>query len=81
MIRCWKGKTRDRSERGRSAAVVLVREMVRATAVHLANCGEGYGRAPTQQKVHPTPPQRHFGPEKAPVVQPDLPSKLVVLRW
>jgi hypothetical protein len=30
--------------------------------------------------VHPTPPLRHFGPEKVLVVQPVLPRK-VVLRW
>jgi hypothetical protein len=33
-----------------------------------------------QQRVHPTPPLRHFGPEKALVIQPVLPRKLVVLR-
>jgi hypothetical protein len=39
------GKTRSRSERGRIEVVGLVREMMRVTAVHLASCGEGYGRA------------------------------------
>jgi hypothetical protein len=34
-----------------------------------------------QQRVQPTPPLRHFRPEKMVVVQPVLPRKLVVLRW
>jgi hypothetical protein len=38
-------------------------------------------RQPAQQRVQPTPPLRHFGPEKALVVRPVLPRKLVVLRW
>jgi hypothetical protein len=42
----------------------------------------GNGRAPArQQRVQPTPPLRHFRPEKALVVQPVLPRKWVVLRW
>jgi hypothetical protein len=39
------GKIRGRSEHGRSEVVVLVREALRVTAVHFANCDEGYGRA------------------------------------
>jgi site-specific recombinase XerD len=40
------------------------------------------GRARTaQQRVQPTPPLRHFGPEKVLVIQPVLPRKWVVLRW
>jgi hypothetical protein len=33
------GASRGRSERGRSEVVVLVREVVRVTAVHSASCG------------------------------------------
>jgi hypothetical protein len=36
-----RGKTRGRSERGRSKVVVLVRKVLRATAVHLASYGGG----------------------------------------
>jgi hypothetical protein len=43
-----RGKSRGRSERGRSEVVVLVREVVRVTAVHLASCGGGNGRAPAR---------------------------------
>jgi hypothetical protein len=35
----WVGKTRSRSERGRSEVVVLVREVLRVTAAHPASCG------------------------------------------
>jgi hypothetical protein len=42
--------SRSRSEHGRSEVVVVVREVVRVTAVHPANCGEGNGRA----QAHPT---------------------------
>jgi hypothetical protein len=75
---------------GRSEVVALVREVVRITAVHLASCDEGYGhfgrfsagvRRPAQQWVQPTPPLRHFGPEKTLVVHPVLPRELAVLRW
>jgi hypothetical protein len=38
-------------------------------------------RRPAQQRVQPTPPLRHFGPEKMLVVQPVLPRQLVVFRW
>jgi hypothetical protein len=38
------GKTRSRSEHGRSEVVALVREAVRVTAVHPASCGGGNGR-------------------------------------
>jgi hypothetical protein len=45
--RRWRsaGESRGRSECGRSE-VVLVREVLRVTAVHPASCGEGCGRAP-----------------------------------
>jgi hypothetical protein len=39
--------------------------------------GGNTSRLPDQ----PTPPLRHFGPEKVLDVQPVLPRKLVVLRW
>jgi hypothetical protein len=40
------------------------------------------GKCPAgHERLQPTPPLRHFGPEKALVVQPVLPRKLVVLRW
>jgi hypothetical protein len=35
----WAGESRGRSERGRSEVVVLVREVMRVTAVHFASCG------------------------------------------
>jgi hypothetical protein len=38
-------------------------------------------RARVQQRVKPTPLLRHFGPEKALVVKPVLPRKVVALRW
>jgi hypothetical protein len=44
----WAGKTRSRSDRGRSEEVALVREVLSVTAVHLTSCGEGYGRAPAR---------------------------------
>jgi hypothetical protein len=51
-----RGKTRRRSECGRSEVVALVREVLWVTAtstssvqaVHLASCGEGNGRARTR---------------------------------
>jgi hypothetical protein len=36
--------SRSRSEHGRREVVALVREVLRITAVRLANCGGGYGR-------------------------------------
>jgi hypothetical protein len=60
----------SRPKRGRSDVVGLVRDEVCVTAVrHLA-----------QQRVHPTPPLRHFGPEKVLLVQPALPRTWVDLR-
>jgi hypothetical protein len=55
--------------RGRSEVVVLVREVVRATAVHLANCGGGYGRARTRptkgaKKQRAKPPVSLFLPRE-----------------
>jgi hypothetical protein len=65
----WAGESLDRSERGRSEAVVLVTEVLRVTAVPSARCGGGNGhfdrlsagvRRPAQQRVQPTPPLRPF---------------------
>jgi hypothetical protein len=36
----WAGESCDRSERGRSEVVALLREVLRVTAVHLASCGQ-----------------------------------------
>jgi hypothetical protein len=48
-----RGVTLGRSECGRSEVVVLVREVLWVTAVRLARCGEGNGRA-----RHKSRPQR-----------------------
>jgi hypothetical protein len=39
----WAGESRDRSERGRSEVVVLVREVVWVTAMPAARCTAGNG--------------------------------------
>jgi hypothetical protein len=51
------GDSCGRSEHGPSEVVVLVRAVLRVTAVYLASCGVGYGRAP----IRPT-----TGPENVP---------------
>jgi hypothetical protein len=64
------GKNRSRSERGRSVVAVLVKKVLRVTAVHLASCGGGYGRAPARPtKGASDATAAAFGPEKLLVVQ------------
>jgi hypothetical protein len=41
----WSATAVGGIKRGRSEVVVLVREVLRVTAVHPASCGEGCGRA------------------------------------
>jgi hypothetical protein len=50
----WAGKTRSRSEHGRSEAVTLAREVVQVTAVRPASCGEGNGRATARPTKAPS---------------------------
>jgi hypothetical protein len=42
---CWLATAVRGESRSRSEVVALVREVLWVTAVHPANCGEGYGRA------------------------------------
>jgi hypothetical protein len=77
-----RGASRGWSECSRNEVVVLVREVLRVTAVHPTNCGGGNGRVPARPtKGASDATAATFGPEKVVVVQPVLPRTRVVLRW